>query len=571
MVRMWIESFRIIWRQNRFLYLFLFFIGLFGVILSVTAYPGEEGVLAFYGLTDSPFGEAIIGEFLVEVGGENPEVYLFFILVYFLLYATNLFPIVGIWLGGAGLPDEVRSGMADIYLSTSNRKLNMTVRHIFSHMILITTIQTLMFLQIPTVFLFFNLPIAFDRVAMAFFILWLSTLTFYFLTFSISLISLRGDVARGFGGLLFIYSYLIVFTLGFNPALEDLKYANIFYYFRLNGVLLKGDPVNIENILPFVLALLFLATGLIIFRRRDLLAVQTGSSGIRPQRKTLRSILSIFRPGRLLSPIQSLLNRVSPIAAEQFQSDYFLFVGYSVFLVLMVSSIIFAYPEQGLEQLMPIYTNNPIVASILRGYDVAQDPLSVFLGQFYGYTWIYFAPFSIILAAKIINRDYSARMQDLLYGTPVTTRKVLLYRILTGVVEILLLTFFAMITLLFGQIVIQKDSRLFDQMIAFILIPLLYITLFCLSIAVATIVRPEYRTRIVIGVGAWTVLFAVIPYFGESLMPLRFLSLFTYFDLIGLLFLNFQWEQISWLFVIVAVLIFSLGFIRSYSKKMVLY
>ncbi|MFW9854402.1 MAG: hypothetical protein ACFFFG_05050 [Candidatus Thorarchaeota archaeon] len=571
MIRMWIESLRIIWRQNRFLYIFLFFIGLFGVTLSVTAYPGEEGVLAFYGLTDSPFGEAIIGEFLVEVGGENPEVYLFFILVYFLLYATNLFPIVGLWLGGAGLPDEVRSGMADIYLSTSNRKINVTIRHIFSHIILITSILTLMFLQIPTVFLFFNLPIPFERVAIAFFILWLSTLTFYFLTFSVSLITLRGDLARGFGGLLFIYSYLIVFALGFNPALEDLKYANILYYFRLNGTLLKGDPVNIENILPFVLAVLFLATGLIIFRRRDLLAVQTRSSSISPRRKSLRGMLSIVRPGKLLSPIQRFLNRVSPIAAEQFQSDYFLFIGYSIFLVLMVSSIIFAYPEQGLEQLMPIYTNNPIVASILRGYDVAQDPLGVFLGQFYGYTWIYFAPFSIILAAKVIDRDYSAGMQDLLYGTPVTTRKVLLLRIFTGVIEILLLSFLAMITLLFGQIVIQKDSRLFDQMVAFILIPLLYITLFCLAMAIAIIVRPEYRIRIVIGVGAWTILFAVIPYFGESLMPLRFLSLFTYFDLIGILFLNFQWEQIGWLFVIVAVLVFSLGFIRSYSKKMVLY
>lgn len=220
---------------------------------------------------------------------------------------------------------------------------------------------------------------------------------------------------------------------------------------------------------------------------------------------------------------------------------------------------------------MPIYSNNPLVTSILRGYDVGQDPLGVFLAQFYGYTWIYFAPFSIILAAKIINRDYSAQTQDLLYSMPVTPRKVLFFRILTGGLEILLLTLFAMITLLLGQIGVQKDSRLVEQIVAFALIPLLCITLFCFAIAVALVVRPEYRNRVVIGVGGCMILFAVLPYFEKSLMVLSALSLFTYFDLIGLLFLNFQWEQISSLFVLVAVLICSLGFIRYYAKRMVMY
>jgi hypothetical protein len=79
---------------------------------------------------------------------------------------------------------------------------------------------------------------------------------------------------------------------------------------------------------------------------------------------------------------------------------------------------------------------------------------------------------------------------------------------------------------------------------------------------------PKYRKRVIYGISGITIILAVLPYFNEALIPLKYLSLLYYLDLIGLISLGHQIEQLSLLLVLIVVLIVSFSVINFKSDKM---
>ncbi|MFX0171874.1 MAG: ABC transporter permease [Candidatus Hodarchaeota archaeon] len=567
---MWIKSIKLIWRQNCFFYIFICLIGFLGTLLLILSYPGEEGILAFLEMTDTPFGQAFLGQLLTDIGGESSGLYLFFILIYFIAYGTLIFPLTGVWLGGTGVVDEVKTGMSDVYLASPNKKMNLVLRHLLTHCTLFTVLILIMFLEILILFEFFGYTIPYERIAAAFFLYWILGGVFFAITFCISLITLNNEIGRGIGGLLFMFSFVLTLITNANPDVENLKYVNLTYYTNPSEVLIQGKDITTDILSPFIFILILLAFGVFIFSWRDPLPLQLRSMFKRDRKTDKIMNTKVTQTEKKFAFLHRLFIRVSPISGEQWRADTILFIFYFIILELLVSTIIFGYPqgEGGYGQLAPVYSNNPIVTSITRGYDITDDPIGILLAQFYGYTWLYFAPLVILIAIRVIDRDYSSQTFDLIYGNPVTPRKIIFSRLFTSIIEILILVAAAGITLLFGQILIQREAKLIEQIIGVCLIPLMYVSFLVFLVAIALILPPNLRKRGIYGTGGLTIILLVIPYIDEKLLGLRYFSLLYWGDLVGLLSQNFPLEQISMLFVLVGVLIASLTFINYYSHKM---
>lgn len=566
---MWIKSVKLIWRQNRFFYIFLCVIGFLGTLFLILSYPGEEGILAFLEMTDTPFGQAFLGQLLTDIGGESSGLYLYFILIYFIAYATFIFPMTGVWLGGTGIVDEIKTGMGEIYLASPNRKLNLVLRHLLTHCLFFTGLIIIMYLEVPILFDALGYTIPIERIATAFFLYWILGTSFFAVTFFFSLVTVNNEIGRGIGGLLFMISFVLTLITNANPNVEDLKYLNITYYTNPSEVLILGKDLTTNFFYPLIFTISLLVLGIIIFTLRDPLPIQLRFSFKRVQKSDQTVEIQEIKP-RKMAIFNRFFTKISPLADEQWRADRLLFGFYVIILLLLVLSIIFGYPEGegGYEQLAPVFSNNPIVKSITRGHDIADDPIGILLAQFYGYTWLYFAPLVIITAIRVVDRDVSSQTIDLIHGNPVTPKKILLSRLFTATVEILILVAIAGFTLILGQIMIQREAKLFEQIIGICLIPLMYVSLLVFLVAIALILPPRMRKRGIYGLGGLTIILLVVPYIDERLLGLRYFSLLYWGDLVGLLSQYFPLEQVSMLFVLVGVLVASLIFVNYYSNKM---
>jgi ABC-type transport system involved in multi-copper enzyme maturation permease subunit len=309
------------------------------------SYPGEEGILSFLEMTDTPFGQAFLGQLLTDIGGESSGLYLYFILIYFIAYATFIFPMAGVWLGGTGIVDEIKTGMGDVYLASPNKKTNLVLRHLLTHCVLFTILILIMYLEVPILFELLGYTIPYERIAAAFFLYWILGGTFFAITFFFSLITLNNEIGRGIGGLLFIFSFVLTLITNANPDVEDLKYMNLTYYTNPSEVLIQGKELTADIFYPLILTIILLVLGVVFFTQRDPLPLQLRLIPKRVHKTDQEMKNQHTQPQERFSFLNRLFTRVSPLSGEQWRADRTLFVFYLLILLLLVSSIIFGYPQ----------------------------------------------------------------------------------------------------------------------------------------------------------------------------------------------------------------------------------
>jgi hypothetical protein len=554
----------------------LLIIGVFGVFAVYLTDPGEEGLQEYLEVEDSLFGQIFFGAILDATGSENSSFYLYFVFLYFMAYLVNTFPIIGLWLGGSGIPEEVSSNMTDIFIASPHKKKSIVFRHLLTHGIVLTLLTGVLYTSVPIIYELLDISIAYDRILLAYILLWVSGATFFSISFLFSLTTLRSDIGRGVAGLIFIVSFLIQMIYNLSPILEDLKYFNILYYTNSSSILLKGEGLIFDNFLPLVIAVGLIILGIFIFLKRDPIPMQI-SSGWNKSREgdstEGKSKWTLTDKIRLKDYIHILLKKVSPISAEQWKADRAI-ISIFFFLYLVVAlSIIVGYPtgEGGIEQYAGVYTNNPFVKSIQRDHSetIQGDPLYTIYTQFYGYTWIYFFPLVVIAAVRIVDRDNDAKTIDLIHSTPKKRRSILYSRIFTILLEISIFVNMCVLIIVLGEFALDLDYKVLEQLFSIILIIFTYGAILFFLVAAGVIFPiPKYRKRMIYGISGLTIILAVLPYFNEVILPLKYCSLIYYLDLIGLISLGYQIEQLSLLLILVLVFIVSVVSIHKYSEKM---
>ncbi len=568
---MWLNSFKLIFRQTKYVYLLLLSIGIAGSWLCFFTYPGEEGLRGFLGMEDTPFMDIFFKGILDSLNSGDSGLYLYFVLLYFMAYAALLFPFVGLWLGGAGVSEEIQSSMADVFFASPQKKQNLLYRHLIIHGILFTLTVIVLFLQI---FFFFELmgsEFDYPRIVSAFFLLWVSSLLFFSISFSVSSLTVRSDIGRGVAGLVLLGGYLIQMLMSFNPALSDLKYLTPLYYTDTSAILLLNEPLSIEIFVPIVISIGLVLLTILFFRKKDPISYDFQFNWKFYSRNQYNDpTTSRSQDG----PIYTFLKRISPITAEQWASDkliFLIFFGFSIFSVL---SIIGGFPtgEEGMDQLVTLYQNNPIAKSIMRDHNelITSDPLGAIYPQFYGYSWIYFFFLVIISAGRIIMRDLDSNTLDLIKGTPVNTNKRIFYRIVAVILQISFIATFMILFLIGGEYLLGIQSKILEQLFAIIIIVFTYLSLLTCLIAIGIAVPiPRFRKPIIYGFAGLTIVFSMLPYFSEQLEVLQYFSLLYYLDLTGLVAYSYQIEYMSLLSVLLGVMIISALFIWNRGNRMV--
>lgn len=568
---MWFSSFNLIIRQTKYIYLLLLIVGIAGSWLCFFTYPGEEGIRAFLGLEDTPFMDLFFGEILDSLDSGNSGLYLYFVLLYFMAYATILFPFVGLWLGGAGVSEEIQSSMSDIFLASPQKKQDLLFRHLIIHGILFTMLVGLLYIQIPLFFELMGSSMNYSRILNAFVLLWVSSIFFFSISFFFSVMTIRTDIGRGMAGLILLGAYMIQMLISFNPALTNLKYFNPLYYTNTTNSLLLGNQISGEIIVPLVVSVTLLVITVVIFRRRDPLPVQIR---ITKKNKTKDRMKRVSKSKTRDGPVYSLLKRISPLTAEQWAADKLIFLIFFGFGVFSIFSIIGGFPkgEEGFAQLAILYQNNPIAKSIMRDHVdlLSSDPLGAIYPQFYGYTWIYFFFLVIIAAGRIIMRDFDSKTMDLIMGCPVNAKERILYRMIAIFLQILFLAIFMIISLIGGEFIIGIQSKILEQLLAIMVVSFVYLSLLSCLIAIGiAIPKPRFRKPVIYGFAAITIILSILPYFSKDFLPLQYFSLFYYLDLIGLVAYSYDFEYLSLLFILVGVFIISILFIWNRSEKSV--
>ncbi|MFW9905953.1 MAG: hypothetical protein ACFFFH_16645 [Candidatus Thorarchaeota archaeon] len=576
MLKMWTRSFLLIFRQQWLTYTLIFIIGFIGALITFWTFPGEEGIQALVGIADTPFGKSIWGELIGGLDSENSDFFLYFIFLYFIAYMATIYPIAGIWLGGAGTSDEVRSGMADIFISSPHRKAKLVLRHLISHILLLTFLTLLVYILMPITYDFLGTSINYERVFSGFILLWISGITFFSIAFCVTSTTLRSDIGRGMAFIIFLLSFLLTSIVNMNPNLENLKYLNIFNYTNPTPILMNGEALKFDNIIPIVISIFLLLFGVLIFVSKDLLPLQfsqnqkiTKKIGI----SHLRLKFSHFREKfPLMDHFQKVMQKISPISAEQWAADKTIFSIFFIICFFAAVSIIIGYPtgEGGFAEMSKIYSNNPFAKALVRNSmdTLLNDPLGPIYPQFYGYTWLYFFPFVIIGAGRIVDRDRRDKTIDLLLGTPIKPRNIIFLRIVTVFIELTILSSMTLLFIILGEFYLEIDTKILEQLLILIVIPFTYGTILCCLIAVSLLFpSPDNRKKIVYTLGALTIILITLPYFSEPLMPLRYLSPLYYMDLVGLISQGYQFEHVSLLSVLYGILICSLLVIFRTSNK----
>ncbi|MFX1505340.1 MAG: hypothetical protein ACFFDC_04405 [Promethearchaeota archaeon] len=575
MFQMWTSSFRLILRQQWLTYTLIFIIGFIGALITFWTFPGEEGVQAMLGLADTAFVKSIWGELITNLDSENSDFFLYFIFLYFIAYMANVYPIAGIWLGGAGTADEVKSGMADIFMSSPHRKAKLILRHLISHLLLLTFLTLLVYILIPISYDLLGTSINYGRVFSGFILLWISGIIFYSVSFCVTSTTLRSDIGRGIAFIIFLLSFLLTMIVNMNPNYEDLKYLNILHYTNLTPILMNGEALKFDNFFPLITSIFLLTFGMLIFLSKDLLPLQIDQNQIFRKKISCDvqlKFISISEKFTLKDYIKQLIQKISPISAEQWVADRTIFIIFFVLCFFAAVSILVGYPtgEGGFAEMAQIYRNNPFAKAIVRNSmdKILNDPLGPIYPQFYGYTWLYFFPFIIIEAGRIVDRDRQDKTIDLVLGTPTKPRNIIFPRIITVFVELTILSTMTLLFIILGEFFLEIDSKIFEQLFALIIIPFTYGAMLCFLIAVSLLLpTPDYRKKIIYILGALTIILVTLPYFSEPLMPLRYLSPLYYMDLVGLISQGYQFEHVSLLMVLFGILISSVLVIFRTSNK----
>ena len=564
---MWRSSFSLILKQNRVAYGILILIGLCGPILCITTYPGDDGMEAFMGMDESSFLNLFFWDLWSDATTVNTGLFLYFVMLYFIAYMAITFPVVGLWLGGAGVTKEMNTSMADIFFVSPQKKEKLLYRHLLSHGVLFTFLTICFFLSIPLSFELLGTPINYIRVLNAFILLYASGLFFFAITFFISVLTVRNDIGRGVAGLILLASYFLHMLMGENSILSELKQINPLYYFNTGPILLKGDPLTNDILIPVLISIILLIVTIIVFKKRDPLPLQLMKRSKKTTNKS-GDKNEIKEKGFFYQ----LLARISPITAEQWAADRVIFLFMFIFAVFSVWSIIAGYPkgEEGVNQLAQIYQNNPIAQAIIRGHNeiMLNDPLGSLYPQFFGYTWIYFFPLVFIGAGRIIRRDYDSKALDMMLGTPISSKQMIFYRMVTTAIQLVILSIFMVISLIIGEYWLGIQSKIAEQLISILIIPCVYISLLSCLIAIGiAIPKPSFRKPVIYGFTLLTVVLAILPYLNENLGSLQYLSLLYYFDLIGLVAYGYQITEMKLLIVLMGVFVISIAYIWKESDK----
>jgi ABC-type transport system involved in multi-copper enzyme maturation permease subunit len=502
------------------------------LLLMLISYPNDEEVVASF--------LGIIGEIgLIEAIGLDVEApgFTLWLMLFAGSYLFIILAVTAVSIGARIIPTTDEDGI-ELLLGSQPKssRLILFENWLGSQVALIT-------LMIPTWIIMILFAIYFDasdiipRVLIMFLFLYMVANFYLCLSMCASVMLFNKVWGVRVGVFYLIYSMIILFSAtGINSIISENLPENTdldidIGIVNVNMALNPGSGL-IDNIwnwtelgLVFILCLVMLLVSIYLIKSPD----YNEKTGVK--RSYLSFLPAIDRKG--------VFAEKYPLIAEQLQKDK----GYIIVYVTIIF-ILFPY-EMFLYDL--VYSDDPeTFAELINGFDVGL--FGVLLGgyplpptytgfavtQFFALSWLYYGLFIFFISINIPTRDVEKSTQDILYGTSVHLRTVIISRVIAMMISFTFLIIVAAFSnYLFGEL-FGFERDLGREMQVFIISWLSMGGLAILLTGLVMLPRVSQGKRLGILVFLGMIFIHLVAGLNEFLSYIGYISVFYNFDYAGL-------------------------------------
>ncbi|MCY3414236.1 MAG: hypothetical protein INQ03_21505 [Candidatus Heimdallarchaeota archaeon] len=331
------------------------------------------------------------------------------------------------------------------------------------------------------------------------------------------------SLANKVGVVYLIYAAFLEMSVQSGQAPQESGNISLMYYAQPSAGLLTGE-YNWEPIYVLLAVfLVFVALSLWILKSREYIqkSPKTGSKR--------------WRPSDLLSPENKLAKKY-PVIFEQIRSDIGSLLGW----MLVTISLIFYFPsltptEDDFEQIMGSF-EMPMMQAFSGGHPYQYDFTGFMAIEFFSLPWFYWGFFVVFSAASIATKEVRINNQDVVWALQLSRSSIILQRTAVLLLETSLFIWISYLSIL---AIIATSPFTMDQMLvlqAFLVLWLQWLAIVFILVGISmsgTVSRGRSRSIQIFLV--WAVCL-ILGYTADALSWMKFLSIYHYMDVIGILF-----------------------------------
>jgi hypothetical protein len=362
-------------------------------------------------------------------------------------------------------------------------------------------------------------------------------------------------------GFAYVFFGMIMELLGDNPDLQGVGKLSINYYMNITSMLFGGDYDITPIVIVLSIAVVFTAIG--YWRVKSPHYVEKAGS------KERFSLIDAT-VGRLVKP-QSFLGRKSPLIAEQLRKNIQIVLGIMLFYAFYFPVLLNTFAALG-DELSGFLTGFDTVSVriFLQGNELQASILGYGIMKFYANAWLWFGIYSMLVASSIPTREVRTNSQDIIYGTNVKPRKLIINRLIAMLFEFTILLWFsfvlmALITTVHGPAFIDDYATVAVQFNFFLITWIHYSAIFIFLVGIAMIPREVAKgRRLAIAFFIISLVLNMLAYVDGRIEFIKYFSIFHYYE--PVLILYGEVELINELLMSGGVLVLSLLFFFAIMK-----
>ncbi len=334
-------------------------------------------------------------------------------------------------------------------------------------------------------------------------------------------------------GFAYVFFGFIMELLGDNPDLQSVGNLSINYYMNITSMLFGGDYDFTPIFIVLIIAVVFTAIG--YWRVKSPHYVEKAGS------KERFSLIDAT-VGRLVKP-QSFLGRKSPLIAEQLRKNIQIVLGIMLFYAFYFPVLLNTFATLG-DELSGFLVGFDTVSIriFLQGNELQASILGYGIMKFYANAWLWFGIYSMLVASSIPTREVRTNSQDIIYGTNVKPRKLIINRLIAMLFEFTILLWFsfalmALITTAHGPAFIDDYATVAVQFNFFLITWIHYSAIFIILVGIAMIPREVAKgRRLAIAFFIISLVLNMLAYVDGRIEFIKYFSIFHYYEPVQILY-----------------------------------
>jgi len=488
------------------------------------AFPTDPKAIANYSdlLTESGLN------YILRTIDSSAPAWLFWVSLMLGLYLYYVIAIVGVKIGAKLVPTKEEDAL-ELTLASSPQNTRRTfLENYLAGLLAIFAILIPSYVILIIVSFLNNGSDIIGDIGIVF--MFYAVIGIFMMSFTCLFTVLRFNKSSGekFGFLYLVYSFIIGLSAASPEMTEEILNTSVDYYLTpMDGLL--NNQWNWEGfIVVLTLSMLFV---LISWWRIKKVEYIERVSPVKIRQ--LRLIPNYSAKGKLAQKY--------PLFFDQLRADRGLFYIWSSLVLFFIFYIVYIYetvygttPEKLVETIGSF--DMPIFKPFTHGHEVRFDYLGFIGFEFYGLMWMYFGLFVLFPAASAASRDYRTNSHDIVWANGITPKQVINRRMLAIQFQFFIFYTLGSWFLLILQWIYDIPGNTETQIYAYLVGIIYFIGLILILQGITMYFKIGQGRKIAIWIYIASILILITSFLIDSLSIFRYLSIFYYFDAVGIAF-----------------------------------